>query len=167
MKHKKIIIIISIIIAILLIRFIILNSNYYKLKTLYKNPININVVSGDYTYDEYSNHVAIMFYDGNDSEVTIPSKIKNKKVYSIDDSAFYGKETITKVIVPDTVIRIGHQAFIGSNNLKEVYLPNNIVDIGPYAFDKCTNLEKIYVKKNSKTDKALKKTKFYKYVQYK
>ena len=93
-KYKIGLIIIFIVTLIVFSWIFFKNTTYYKLKTLYSNPIKVNQIYEDYTYDEYSNHVAIMFYDGNDSEVTIPSKIKNKKVYSIDDSAFYGKETI-------------------------------------------------------------------------
>lgn len=166
-KYRKIIIIILIILFILIIRHILINSNFYKTKTLYLYPIKTNQTSKNYIYDEYYNHIGIMFYEGNEEEVTIPEKINNKPVYSIDDSAFYGNAKMKKVIIPKYVVRIGHQAFIGNNNLEEVYLPDNIVDIGPYSFDVCPKLNKIYVKKGSKTEKNLKKTKFYKYIEYK
>ncbi len=166
-KIKKPLIIVIIIISVLIIRFIITSSSYYKLKTLYIHPIKQNQKYNDYVYDEYINHICILFYEGEEKEVIIPERINGKKVESIDDSAFYGNEKMEKVIIPKYVIRIGHQSFIGNNNLKEVYLPNNIYDIGPYSFDVCTNLEKIYIKKNSKTEKSLKKTKFYIYKEYK
>lgn len=166
-KIIKILVVLLIIIILFLLRYIFINSSYFKTKTLYINPIRKNQKYKNYTYDEYLNHVGIMFYDGNEVIVKIPYKINGKKVYSIDDSAFYGNAKMEKVIIPKYVVRIGHQSFIGNNNLKEVYLPDNIIDIGPYSFDVCTKLEKIYVKKGSKTEKALKKTKFYKYIQYK
>lgn len=166
-KIKKPLIISLIIITILIVRYIFISSSYFKLKILYINPIKENQKYKEYVYDEYINHITIMFYEGNEKEVIIPEKINNKKVEAIDDSAFYGNAIIEKVVIPKYVIRIGHQTFIGNNNLKQVYLPDNIVDIGPYSFDVCTKLEKIYVKKGSKTEKALKKTKFYKFVEYK
>ena len=51
-------------------------------------------------------------------------------------------------------------------NLKEVTLPNKVIDIGKWSFKGCPNLQKIYVKKNSKTDKVLKKSSFKKYINY-
>ena len=166
-KIKKPLIIVLIIISILTIRYVFVNSSYFKLKVLYINPIKENKRYEDYVYNEYFNHIGILFYEGSDIEVTIPETINNKKVESIDDSAFYGNAKMEKVIIPKYVIRIGHQAFIGNNNLKEVYLPDNITDLGPYSFDVCPKLEKIYVKKGSKTEKSLKNTKYYKYAQYK
>ena len=166
-RINKPLIIILIILSLLLIRYFIINSSYFKLRILYMNPIKQNQKYKEYVYDEYINHIGIIFYEGEEKEVVIPKKINGKKVESIDDSAFYGNATMEKVIIPKYVVRIGHQAFIGNNNLKEVYLPDNIIDIGPYSFDVCTKLEKIFVKKGSKTDKSLKKTKFYKYIEYK
>lgn len=166
-KIKKPLIIVLIIIFLLIIRYVVINSNYFKLKTLYLNPIKENQKYDNYVYDEYYNHIGIMFYEGTEEEVNVPEKINNKPVYSIDDSAFYGNAKMKKVIIPKYVIRIGHQVFIGNNSLEEVYLPDNITDLGPYSFDVCPKLKRIYVKKESKTEKSLKKTKFYKYVQYK
>ncbi len=143
-----------------------MNKDYHKLDYLYDNLLKENQVYNKYIYNEYKDHVTITFYEGREEVVVIPEYINGKKVYSIDDSAFYGNDKIKKVIIPKYVIRIGHQAFIGSNNLKEVVLSDNIIDIGDFAFDVCPKLEKIIVKKNSKSDKSLEYTKFYKYVFY-
>lgn len=166
-KYKNIIIVIGIFILLIGLRHIFINSNFYKTKTLYLYPIKTNQTKGNYIYDEYYNHIGIMFYEGTEEEVNVPKTINNKPVYSIDDSAFYGNPVMKKVVIPKSVIRIGHQAFIGNNSLEEVYLPNNITDIGPYSFDVCPKLKKIFVKKGSKTEKALKNTKFKKYIEYK
>ena len=166
-KYKKIIVVVFIIILILVLRYIFINSNFYKSKSLYLYPIKTNQTSNNYIFDEYYNHIGIMFYEGTEEVVKIPEKINNKPVYSIDDSAFYGNAKMKKVIIPKYVIRIGHQTFIGNNKLEEVYLPDNITDIGPFSFDVCPKLKKIYIKKGSKTEKTLKETKFYKYKVYK
>ncbi len=166
-KYKKILLILLILIVLLVIRCILINTSYFKLKTLYINPIKENQKYADYIYDEYYNHTSIMFYEGEEINVKIPETINGKKVESIDDSAFYGNANMIKVIIPKYVIRIGHQAFIGNNSLEEVYLPDNIIDIGPYSFDVCPKLKKIYVKKGSKTEKTLKNTKYKEYIEYK
>lgn len=164
---KKKIIIILLVLLTVFIKCFFIYYDYNKLNNLYEKPIKVNQKYDDYTYDEYKNHVTILTYDGESEYVVIPKYINKKEVYSIDDSAFYGNPKLVKVVIPDSVIRIGHQTFIGCNNLVEVKLPDNILDIGPYSFDVCSKLKSIYVKKNSKTDKVLKDTKFYKYISYK
>ena len=168
MKKRNIIIFILVLLLVISSSIIIyINGDNYKYNNLYNNPIKMNVKSGDYTINEYKDHVTIVTYDGEDDIVDIPRVINNKKVYSIDDSAFYGNSFIKKVIIPDTVIRIGHQSFIGANKLEEVILPDNIRDIGGYSFEACTKLKYLYVKKNSKTDKALQGTVFKEFIKYK
>ena len=164
-KHKTILI--SIISFCILLGILFINSSYYKIKTLYKNPIKLNQKYKNYIYDEYTNHIAIVSYTGEEKEVVIPDFINDKPVYSIDDSAFYANSKIEKVTLPKYTIRVGHQSFIGNANLKEVVLNDKLVDIGNWAFKGCPNLEKIYAKKGSKTDKTIKKTDFKKYLIYK
>lgn len=164
-KVKKVVILIFLIILTCNIFYV--NSDKYKLEKLYINPIKVNQSYKEYTYNEYDNHVTILTYNGFDNIVIIPEHIKNKPVYAIDDSAFYGNRYLEKVVIPNSVIRIGHQSFIGCGKLQEVTLPKNIIDLGEWSFKGCTNLKKINVKKESKTDKVLKKTSFKKYINYK
>lgn len=164
---KKYILVLLLILLIVGIKLFFIYKSQYKLYNLYNNPIKVNQIYKDYTYDEYSDHVTILTYDIDQEKVKIPEKINGKKVLAIDDSAFYGKQKLKKVIIPKYVIRIGHQSFIGCDNLEEVDLPNDILDIGGYAFRVCPKLKKIYVKKGSKTEKSLNNTPFTKYIVYK
>lgn len=164
---KLYIIVMLLILLIVGIRLFILYKSNYALDNLYDDPIKVNQIYNDYTYDEYSDHVTILTYDSDQEVVEIPEVINGKKVLAIDDSAFYGKQKLKKVIIPKYVIRIGHQAFIGCDNLEEVDLPDKILDIGGYAFRVCPKLKKIYVKKNSDTYNSLKETPFLKFVEYK
>ena len=166
MNKKKIIIIVLLIILIIAIRLYFLYKENHELDSLYDNPIKVNQIYNNYTYDEYSKHVTILTYDSDQEVVEIPEKINGKKVLAIDDSAFYGKQKLKKVIIPKYVIRIGHQSFIGCDNLEEVILPKNILDIGGYAFRVCPKLKSIYVDKGSKTEESLNKTPFTKYIKY-
>lgn len=165
---KKIVLLISLIIVFTIgIRLYFLYRENYELDNLYNDPIKVNQVYKDYTYDEYSNHVTILTYDNDQEIVKIPEKINGKNVLAIDDSAFYGKQKLKKVIIPKYVIRIGHQSFIGCDNLEEVVVPNDLLDIGGYAFKVCPKLKKIIVDKGSKSEKTLKETPFKKYLVYK
>ena len=105
---KKIIYVI-VVLVVLSIIYILINYDNYKLKNLYNDPIKENETYDKYIYNEYNNHIGIMFYEGDEDILTIPEYINNKKVLSIDDSAFYGNAKIKKVIIPKYVIRIGHQ----------------------------------------------------------
>ncbi len=167
MNKRKTVIIVLIVLFIITLRLYFLYSENNKLDSLYDNPIKVNQIYNNYTYDEYSEHVTILTYDSDQEVVEIPEKINGKKVLAIDDSAFYGKQKLKKVIVSKYVIRIGHQSFIGCDNLEEVILPDNLSDIGGYAFRVCPKLKKIIVKKGSKTEKSLKVTPFTKYIKYK
>ena len=168
MKKRYIAIgLIVIIVTIFICSYLYLKSDKYKLDHLFDNIVKENQIYEDYRYNEYDDHVGIVFYEGNNEEVIIPEVIDSKKVLSIDDSAFYGKTNIKKVIIPSSVIYIGHQSFIGDKSIVEIVLPDNILKIGEHAFDVCRSLEKIYVKKDSKTESTLKETNFYKYIYYK
>ena len=137
------------------------------LSELYENPVKTGEEFEDYTYNEYSDHVTILSYEGNEKELNIPKQINGKLVFAIDDSSFYGNENIEKVVVPNSVLRIGYQAFIGCENLKEITLPDGILEFGESVFDVCPNLEKINVKKGSKTDDILKKSDYKEFINYK
>ena len=167
MKKKIVVLIILILIFIVTMRLYLLYRENYELDNLYNNPIKVNQIYSNYTYDEYSNHVTILTFDSDQEIVKIPEKINGKNVLAIDDSTFYGKQKLKKVIIPKYVIRIGHQSFIGCDNLEEVVLGDNILDIGDYAFKVCPKLKKIIVVKGSKSEKTLSETSFKKYLVYK
>ena len=167
MKKKIVVLIILILIFIVTMRLYLLYRENYELDNLYNNPIKVNQIYSNYTYDEYSNHVTILTFDSDQEIVKIPEKINGKNVLAIDDSTFYGKQKLKKVIIPKYVIRIGHQSFIGCDNLEEVVLDDNILDIGDYAFRVCPKLKKIIVGKGSKSEKTLKETSLKKYLVYK
>ena len=64
------------IVLFLVIIFIIFKMCYLKffnnnLEELYDNPIKINQIYEDYTYDEYDNHITIKTYNEFDFEVVI------------------------------------------------------------------------------------------------
>ena len=164
---KKLYIVLFLVIIFIIFKMYYLKNSNNNLEELYDNPIKINQIYEDYTYDEYDNHITIKTYNGSDSKVIIPSYINNKPVYSLDDSAFYGNQNLKKIEIPNTVIRIGHQSFIGNDNLETVIMSDNLIDIGEWAFKVCTNLKEIYVKKNSDGDKTLNNSPFSEFIVYK
>ena len=65
--------------------------------------------------------------------LVIPSEINGARVIAISDSAFFGRELISVVVIPDSVITIGNSAF-RSNGLTSVIIPDSVITIGAQAF---------------------------------
>lgn len=80
----------------------------------------------------------LTWYDGSDSEVTIPDGVT-----VIGESAFQQCE-VEKVHIPDSVTRIEWDAF-GGSDLTEITIPSSVTEIELSVFDGCLNLPAIHV----------------------
>lgn len=84
--------------------------------------------------------IRITSYIGFDSEtVVIPKEINGLPVTSIGKKAFINS-TVSKVILPDTVIAILEEAFSGCRQLCHIDLPNSLKIIQNSAFNSCAIL---------------------------
>ena len=54
-------------------------------------------------------------------------------------------QSITSVIIPDSVTSIGEGAFAQCYSLKSIVIPDSVVDIGADAFCDCISLERIAI----------------------
>jgi len=79
-------------------------------------------------------------YSGSEAELVIPSMIDGHKVTSIGKEAFYGFDSLTSVIIPDSVTSIGEAAFIWCSSLTSVAIPDSVAFIGDWAFHGCDQL---------------------------
>ena len=87
--------------------------------------------------------IRITSYIGFDSDtVVIPKMINDLPVTSIGKRAFINS-TVSKVILPDTVIAILEEAFNGCRKLCHIDLPNSVKIIQDSAFNSCTILTDI------------------------
>ena len=80
--------------------------------------------------------VVIEGYEGESSELVIPSEIDGKPVREIGYSAFSGHEDIKSIQIPESVERIGHNAFSDCTSLETLALPAGVTVIA----DSLTNL---------------------------
>ena len=71
-------------------------------------------------------------YIGFDTAVVIPAVIGGKNITSIGKGAFL-RADLTKVTIPEGVMKIGESAFNG-NKLTAVTIPNSVKEIGKWAF---------------------------------
>ena len=101
---------------------------------------------GDYEYSVLDDGtVEITGYNGSAEKVDIPSKIENKSVTSIGESAFRDFTSLTSITIPNGVTSIGKYAFNGCSSLTSITIPNGVTSIGRSAFEDCTNLKSITI----------------------
>ena len=96
-------------------------------------------VSADGTYAE------VIGYEGTATKIVIADTYNGLPVKNIYEGAFFPNDTITSVILPNSVVSIGGQAFRGCNNLTSMIIGNNVVSIGEKAFNGCSRLTTIVI----------------------
>ena len=70
------------------------------------------------------------------------------KIISIGKQAFYNNLDITRVTIPNTVIRIESSAFSGCKNLTYINIPDSVKFIEGTAFSNCTGVSYITIPKD-------------------
>ncbi|MGN1457178.1 MAG: leucine-rich repeat protein [Acutalibacteraceae bacterium] len=111
--------------------------------------ISVNAAGTSAKNFEYSKNydgtVTITNYNGNSTDVVIPSEIYGRAVSAIGSNAFDSKWSLSSVTIPDTVVNIGDYAFYGCENLIDLTIPSSVKFIGSYTFDGCTSLEDLTI----------------------
>ncbi len=118
-------------------------------------------LSGDFEYIIINeNEVEIKTYFGDDTEVIIPSEIKDMPVTSIGEYSFTGgdrptktdwavhpnayyNKKIQKVVIPSSVKKIRAEAFSFNDSLENVILNEGLELIDEFAFADCPKLTEI------------------------
>ena len=104
------------------------------------------ITSGDYEcYCLGDGIVEISGYNGNTTDLQIPSVIDGYDVISIGYSAFENCTCLKNVTIPDSVTSIDSQAFSGCTGLTSITIPNSVTSIGSNAFFGCTGLTGITI----------------------
>ena len=104
-------------------------------------PMPNNIVkSGNYTYYENGDGTINIFtYEGDEKDIVVPAEIDGKKVFEIDDCAFFGLQSTETVKIPGSIEYIGSYAFAYSGYpkgtvIKKVEMEEGLKDIGMSAF---------------------------------
>lgn len=111
-------------------------------------PINASAAGGVLTYEDFNyvenddgETVTITGYTNTEAtSVEIPQTIDGKTVTEIGSKAFYYKDDIKSVVIPDTVTTIWDEAFSYCMKMETVDMSANVETIGDYAFRKCGGL---------------------------
>ena len=64
---------------------------------------------------------------------------------SIGDEAFYNCDSLTSVVIPDSVTDIGSSAFYSCNSLTSVVIPDSVTYIYGGAFEDCSSLTSVTI----------------------
>ena len=138
---------------------------YYALEIHNGESSKIDNIDG-YLFYTYNGINYLLGYIGNDTELTLPenyigeeyvinenafhncdsltSVVIPNSVTSIGNSAFSGCESLTSIIIPDSITSIGDYTFHGCDSLTQIVIPNSVTSIGNYAFAECTNIYIVY-----------------------
>ena len=81
--------------------------------------------------------------DCTDTEIVIPETLDGLSVTDIDSSAFYYCDSLTSVVIPDSVISIGSEAFRDCSSLTSITIGNGVTSIGSSAFNDCSALYRV------------------------
>ena len=103
-----------------------------------------NLVSGDFKYSVLDDGtVEISKYVGNDSDVTIPDEIDEKKVTSIGKGAFENNISIKNIEMSNNILSIYDGAYYNCQSLETIKLSNSLTEILVGAFGNCLSLKRI------------------------
>lgn len=125
------------------------------IEPLISNIINYRVVLDALNINNGEDYIVVEGPKEGVSEVIIPSEIDGYKVlkiegplnyeYDVVGKYFSSNETITKIVLPDTLHTIEQYAFYNCKNLEEINLPSNLKKLGQYAFSDCASLENVII----------------------
>lgn len=73
----------------------------------------------------------------------MPSEYNGRRVLEIGDNAFYKAYHLSRVTIPEGVVRIGCEAFSNMFELEEIDIPGSVEEIGEGAFAYCLLLKNI------------------------
>ena len=93
-----------------------------------------------FTYEVADGRAVITGYDGDTTDLSIPSEIDGYPVSAIGNFAFASDNSIKTLTVSDGVTAIGDYAFLGCKSLEKLTLPDSLSTIGNNAFEACSGL---------------------------
>ena len=97
-------------------------------------------INDDDTAEIYNGNYQAAVSPAPTGHLEIPAELGGMPVTRIGDSAFYGRNGLVGVTIPDSVTSIGELAFYGCRKLASVMMPEDLESIGYGAFGYCDAL---------------------------
>ena len=110
-------------------------------KNIVENPAS----DFKYNVNDSGDGIIITKYVGSATKVVIPAMIENLPVTKIGEWAFSGRNSLTEIVIPDSVTKIGESAFYGCSSLTGIVIPDSVTKIGESAFMDCSSLAEIVI----------------------
>ena len=82
----------------------------------------------------------LIAYRSKEKNYIIPNSVTN-----IENAAFSGCSSLTKINIPNSVTNIGNEAFEYCSSLTKINIPNSVTNIGKRAFLLCSSLTNINI----------------------
>ena len=79
------------------------------------------------------------------NDLVIPSTLEGKSVTAIADNAFFSKDTLNSVVIPNSVTSINRSAFAFCTGLTSITLPQNLSAISEASFSHCIGFNTINI----------------------
>ena len=98
-----------------------------------------------FTLDGSPAVATITGYSGPGGSVVIPDHIGGQSVAHLGEGAFQAVNSITSVVIPDSVLTIGASAFSGCSALTSVTIGAAVTTVGDHAFSGCAALTSVTV----------------------
>ena len=119
------------------------SAGYHALEVHNGESSNINNKDG-YLFYTYNGTNYLVGYIGNDTELTLPENYRGEK-YVINNYAFYDCDSLTSVVIPNSVTSIGDRAFMYCSDLTSVVIGDSVTFIGNSAFMYCSDLTSVVI----------------------
>ena len=97
-------------------------------------PSHTDALGAIIVSNTYENGKGIISFDGD--------------IETIESDAFFNRDNLESITLPNSLITIGAGAFQMCDNLNEVVMPNSVTKIYPTAFSMCYSLSKIELSDN-------------------
>ncbi len=114
-------------------------------------PIQANAMGYDICLDP-SDSGGVEIYDYNNNRITHPKTPEEiwylgamRPVTSIGNYAFSDCDSLTSIVIPDSVTKIGSAAFERCDSLSNIVIPDSVTTIGSWAFYGCDSLTSIVI----------------------
>ncbi len=104
--------------------------------------------TNEFTYSEEDDAITITGFIGSSTNIIIPAHINRVPVRHIGYEAFYGREKIKSVVIPDSVKTIGNDAFYNCKRISTLSLGTGLTEIGYGAFYNCISLTELVIPAN-------------------
>lgn len=121
--------------------YILYNSAIVTILTSLDQTFNVYSL-GDWSYTKDDDRITIISYNGDDTEIVLPSTIEGQN-YKLREKLFSGRDEITSITFTNGVTNIPNNLCLECEGLKTIVLGDTITRIGDYAFSGCKKLNSV------------------------